>query len=148
MFSRKHKLTIALAALFAAILACGGGSPVTLDDIPVYPGASVMQPGQNEMADILSQTISETASSEGVNSDVVLFELPSGTSFQDVAAFFEGALSDTDSDGDASLYEETEFFSSAGWTRGSLASEQVLILGYSEDPFDGITFYMIGIFSE
>jgi hypothetical protein len=148
MFSRKSKLMLAGAALFIAALACGGGSPATIADIPVFPGASVMQPGDNEMADILSETIADTATTEGVNAEVILYRLPDGTSFQDLAAFFDGALADTDWDPDASLYEETEFFSSAGWLRGGLASEQALILAYSEDPFDGVVFYMIGLFSE
>ena len=49
---------IALAML--SLAACGGaGAPATLGDIPVFPNATALQPGQNPMADTLAKNVQQ-----------------------------------------------------------------------------------------
>ncbi len=148
MSRKKFQLLLPLFALMLAALACGGSSPVTIDEIPVFPGATALQSGESPMADQLAQVVAESAGEEDVRSDIRLYSVPAGTTWEQIREYYTSELSGTDWEQDTQLDQNSEFFQSMGWTRGSLSSEQALVVGFTQDPFSGDSILMISLFSE
>lgn len=144
----KTVLTFVLAALILLAVAGCGTEPVSISDIPVYPGAESMAPGQNEMADGLADVIQESSGGEGVNVDIKLYSLPADTTWEDIKSYYNGEMAGTDWKTEADLGNESEVFSTIGWSRGGGASEQALIVGYVADILGGDAFMIVGLFSE
>ncbi len=80
---------IALAAMFVlALAACGGGgAPATLADVPTFPDATALKPGESPIADTLAKNIQQ-AGSMGQKLDQKMFTLPGDTSWDKVKAFY------------------------------------------------------------
>jgi hypothetical protein len=94
----RSTLALVLLFLFAAVIlsACGGGA-ATIDDLPVYPDAVALQPGDDPVADTLANNAEQDAalrSDLGVGGSVVqkAFRLPAGATWDQVKAFFDGEL--------------------------------------------------------
>jgi hypothetical protein len=148
MSAQKFVSLVVLFVLLALSLAACGTEPISIGEIPIYPGAELMERGQNEMADEMADVIRESSGGEGIAAEVNLYSLPAGTAWGDVKAFYQGELADTDWDPEGDLNEETDFFSSLGWSRGGATNEQALIAGYVGDMLGSGAFLIIGLFSE
>ncbi len=144
---KKIQLLLPLLALLLSASACGG-SPITFADIPLYTGAAEIQTGDSTMGDVLAETIAEAAGGEGIEADVRAYTLPASTTWDQVKAFYESEISGDDWMQEGDLTVESEAFTTIGWTRGSLNSEQALIAGYALDPFDNTIVLILGLFSE
>lgn len=88
-------LLCSLVALFA--LAACGAAPAKLSDIPAYPGATALQPGESTLADTLAQNnAADTAlrGQLGVGGSVEQqgYRLPSDAKWDAVKAFYDERL--------------------------------------------------------
>ncbi len=148
MFQRKFMFILAVLALAGAALACGGSTPIELGELPAFPETTELQVDDLELAQILADTIQEAAGQEGVNAEIRVLQLPAETGFEDLRSFYAAELESADWTSDPGLDQRSDAFSSAGWTRGALGSEQAVIVGYARDPVSGTLFYILGLFSE
>jgi hypothetical protein len=146
--TQKIVLLFVLAILFTLSIVGCGTAPVAIGDIPAYPGAQAMATGENEMADEVAKAIEESSGGEGVTTEVHLYSLPTGTAWSDIEAFYDDELAGTDWESEADLTQETEFFSTLGWSRGGGANEQALVIGYMADILGTGSFLIVGLFSE
>ncbi len=94
-FIRSLATIVTLLALLA-LVACGA-SPATLSDIPAYPGATALQPGESRLADTLAQNNATDAALRGqlgVGGKVEQqgYRLPPETDWNAVKAFYDEKL--------------------------------------------------------
>ena len=147
----KAMRTLAVTTLFALLLpflaACGGGEPATMASIPTFPTATELQTGQNPMADTLAETM-KSAISGNLKSDVKLYELPADATWDQVKSFYSEALGSGDWKAATELDTSNEALSTTGWKRGSLASEQVLMVGFMPALLGGAPVMIVSLFSE
>jgi hypothetical protein len=91
------RLSVVLAAVLV-ISACGGSSkPITLADVPAYPGATELQPGSSQLAAVLANNGAQAAQisqAAGVNSKVEQkgYTLPAAATWDAVSTFFNDKL--------------------------------------------------------
>jgi hypothetical protein len=146
---RKTLVSLILVGILAATLtAACGTEPVSLSDVPVYPGAQPMDRGQNEFADQMVDAIKESSGKENVATELKLYSLPVGETWSDVTGFYSTELADSDWQAQQDLTEESEIFNSLGWTRGGGASEQALVVGHIADVTGDGAFLILMLFSE
>ena len=122
--------------------ACGGSSatPVAMGDVPVYTGAAPVEQGENFVVDAIVEGIEQSTAgmtSEVGSMETGLYSLPAGTTWADVKSFYSSNLADTDWKAEDQFTDESETFNSVGWTRGSGAKEQALLVMVVPDVFDG-----------
>lgn len=128
-------LVLLLIGPSLAIAACSGGNQlVRFTDLPVYPQAAEIQPGEDPFADLVIDLMTGGSESESASTEVTIASLPEGTSWNQVFAFYTNELQGTDWQDDTSLSQSSESMSMAGWTRGSGANEQALLVGHAIDP--------------
>lgn len=139
---------VALAGLVMLSAVACGSEPVAIGEVPIYPGAEMMERGQNEMADQMADVIRDSSGGEGITAEVNLYSLPAGTTWDDIKAYYSGELAGTDWVSEGDLNEEGDFFSSLGWSRGRATREQALIAGFVADMLGSDGFLIIGLFSE
>ena len=148
---KRHKriMIASLSVLVLALaLACGGGSPVSMSDVPVYDGASPTTAGDDPMVDMVIELMEENIAGEEITMETKTFSLPDGTAWGDVKSFYNDKLEDTDWESAEELSNESDEFKSVGWQRGSLNNEQLLIVCYLPDLLsDGATMIVM-LFSE
>lgn len=145
---KRALLTLALAALLVpALVACGGGEPATMASLPAFPEATELQPGENAMADTVAESLKSSVGGN-LRSEVKLYSLPAAATWDEVRAFYADALQGGDWQASAELDSSTEAINTAGWQRGSLSSEQVLILGYMPPLLGGGPVLIVSLFSE
>lgn len=94
---KKVMLTAVLLALFTLMLAACGGEPATLSDVPAYPEAAALQPGEDPIADTLVNNMTQDASiraNAGVGGSVeqMAYRLPAGTTWEQVKAYYDEEL--------------------------------------------------------
>jgi hypothetical protein len=89
---------LVVVLMFAAVVlsACGGGT-VAISDLPVYPDAAALVPGEDPVADTLLNNAEQDAALRGnlgVGGSVEQkgFRLPAGTTWEQVKAYFDGEL--------------------------------------------------------
>ncbi|GEM_PF-1669357 len=147
-------LTLLSVLLMTALAGCGG-KPFTMNDVPVYPGAREAAPGDSEMADmmltLLEGGMQEVASGSGVeitSFETKLYLLPTDVNWAQVRDFYNSELANTDWKLDADFTEDSDFFSSLGWLRGSGNNEQALFVVYTQDPIAGSAFLIVMLISE
>lgn len=97
MYKKLFVLFAFAAVLTLALTACGGASPVTANDLPVYPGATALQPGDSKLAQTLannSQQITALTQSAGVNGKTEQkgFALPKDATWDAVKKFYDDKL--------------------------------------------------------
>lgn len=138
---------VLMSLVLTLVVGCGA-EPVAIGDIAIYPGATLMQVGQNTMADELADTIRTSAGAEGVSVEVNLYSLPEGTTWEGVKSFYSNEIGSDEWTAEPDLTTETDFFSTIGWSRGSGASEQALTIGYAADVAGSGAFLLVGLFSE
>ena len=144
---RTLKTWLPWTALLLAALACGGGVPVTMEEIGVYPGASPVEAG-NFYAETLAESIRDSAGQEAVDVEVRTYALPEGTTWDDVKLFYTTEANAGSWDAANELTSETDFVSTIGWTRGSVFSPQAFVVAYSPDPLGGPPLLLQMLFSE
>ena len=143
-----NRRVLVLAVLVPFLLAACGSEPVPISSIPVYPGAEPMARGDNEMVDQLAEIVTQSSADEGVGVEISLYRLPEGTAWDEVKAFYQTKVAGDDWVLEENLNNETDVFSTIGWSRGSGASEQALIVGYIAEMVGDTAFLITGLFSE
>ncbi len=138
---------ILLSLLLLSLAACGAPA-VTMTDVPLFPGATLLEKGQNEIADAAADGLKQSVSAENVTADVLMYALPDGTSWDDVTKFYNDKLSSSDWKTSTEIAQDTEFFKVVGWTRGSLNSEQALGVGFGPEMLGNKPFLMVALMSE
>jgi hypothetical protein len=93
------KLFAAVLTLFAlfALTACGGSAPAALTDIPAYPGATELKPGESVLGDTLAQNNQGDAALRGQlgvggSTDQKGYRLPSEATWDEVKGFYDEKL--------------------------------------------------------
>lgn len=146
-FARMIRLFPAGMILIFALAACGTASPVTIEQLPVYPNAEPVEPG-NVMAETIAGAIRDNANTEAVDVEIRIYTLPPETPWEPVLAFYQTEITDEDWKETGNLLTESEYVNTIGWTRGGLSSEQALLVGHSIDPLGGPPFLMLMLFTE
>ena len=150
MKQRKRILIASLSVLVLALaLACGGGSPVSMSDVPIYDGASLTTAGDDPLVDMVVESMEEAVAGEEITMETKTYDLPEGTTWSDVKSFYNTNLEDSDWKSAEELSDESmEEFKSIGWQRGSLNKEQLLVVCYLPDLFDEGATMIVMLFSE
>jgi hypothetical protein len=96
--STRTKLFAAILTICALLLAaCGGSPPATLADIPAYPGAAELKPGESNIADTLANNNQADAAlraqlGTGGKTEQKGFSLPSDAKWDQVKSFYDEKL--------------------------------------------------------
>jgi hypothetical protein len=138
---RTYIFAIALCILLTlALAACGGSAPAKLSDIPVYPDATALKPGENPMADTLAQNVKQAATM-GANIDQKIFTLPKEASWDQVKKFYSDKLT-ADSWAASNLpIPDNDMFKMSLWTRGS----QSLTVAQITEPISKDSFLLFSL---
>jgi curli biogenesis system outer membrane secretion channel CsgG len=98
MTIRTKLFTAVLIVLALSMLAaCGGTAPATLSDIPVYPDAVELKPGESPIANTLAQNNQNDAAlraqlGTGGKTEQKGFNLPKGATWDQVKSFYDDKL--------------------------------------------------------
>lgn len=138
-------LMVMLLAL--AGLACGGSDPVVLGDLPVPEGATALAAGDSLVADFMAEAVQGAVPTEDATTEVKIYRAPAGATFATTEAFYTDNLG-SDWTYEADLSQEQDGIGIAGWSYGSLASEQVFVVAFSEDPLLGDNILVVALLSE
>jgi hypothetical protein len=98
MSIRKRLFAVLLTlSLLSILAACGGSSAATLADIPAYPGATELKPGENNIADTLANNNQTDAAlraqlGTGGKTEQKGFDLPKDANWDQVKAFYDEKL--------------------------------------------------------
>lgn len=91
--------SLAIAALSVAMVtACaGGGPPMAIKELPAYPGASELKPGESRIAETLKQNMASDASvrqaaGTGGKTEQIGFKFPGDASWDKVKSFYTDKL--------------------------------------------------------
>jgi hypothetical protein len=144
-----HKLIarLVMSLLIACALAACGGPPATLATIPLPPDATRLEAGSNPMADTIADGFRQSMTQQNGKVELQLYALPADAGWEQIRGFYEQQIKD-DWKSEAQLAQDAEAFKTIGWTRGGLASEQGLVVGYSPALLDAPPFMMVALFSE
>jgi hypothetical protein len=135
-----------IAGLFVALAGCGA-SPATFAKIPLHPDAMPLARGSNTLADSIADAL-ESSLSKGGKVEMKLYSVPNTVIWEEIDGFYTEALSDSDWKAADELRQESAAITTTGWTRGSLASEQGLLVGYAPDVSGDGAFLIVALFSE
>lgn len=110
-----------LALVLVAISACGGSSPVTVNDLPAFPGATELKAGDSTLADTLAkntQQITALSQSAGVGGKTEQkgYSLPQDSNWDAIKKFYDDKLK------------------SSGWSEPSGIAANVLSQINSQNP--------------
>jgi hypothetical protein len=141
MQARNRFFTIALALLFVFTLAaCGGGAPATLNDIPAYPDATALKPGENPMADTLVKNVQQ-AGAMGQKLDQKIFTLPKDASWDQVKSFYSDKLTGAGWSATSLPIPDNDMFKMTVWTKGT----QSLTVGQLTEPISKDNFLLFSL---
>ena len=133
----------AAALVVVAILslaACGGGPPAQLSDVPVYPNATQLQPGQNPMADSLAKNVQQ-AGAMGAKLDQKIFTLPQDASWEQIKGFYTDKLSAAGWSANNLPIPDNDMFKMTLWTR----SGQNLTVAQLTEPISKESFLLFSL---
>jgi hypothetical protein len=79
------------------LAACGGSAPATLGDIPAYPGATELKPGESNIADTLANNNQNDTAIRGQlgvggKTEQKGFDLPKDAKWDQVKSFYDDKL--------------------------------------------------------
>lgn len=137
---------LTVAVLLAALAGCGA-PPATFADIPLHPDATTLERGTNTLADALASSLEGSLGERG-KVELKLYSVPDTVLWEEVDSFYAESLSDSDWKAADELRQESAAINITGWTRGSLASEQGLVVGYAPDTLGQGAFLIVALFSE
>jgi hypothetical protein len=133
-------LLVALLVLLS-LVACGpAATPATLSDIPAYPEAKALQPGENQMADTLVQNV-QMAGQMGQKLDQKIFTLPQTASWDQVKSFYSDKLSGSGWSSTSLPIPDNEVTQMSLWTRGT----QSLTVMRLTEPISKDTFLLFSL---
>jgi len=136
---------LSFALLLVLLVGCAAAAPAraTLADIPVYPEAVQLKPGESAIADTLAQNV-QTAAGMGQELEQQMSTLPAGTAWDDVAQFYAEKL-------DAAGWRKADLpvpanqmMQMALYTRGT----QSLTVAQLTAPMDQGTFLLLSLASQ
>ncbi|MCU0491548.1 MAG: hypothetical protein MUD01_08170 [Chloroflexaceae bacterium] len=133
-------------SLFVALTACGG-TPVTFDQLPLPSDAkeaTTTDAVVTSMQDSMKQSMGDKVS----KFEVKTYTMPKDSQWPTVQGFYTHQLKMGDWKAEDQLSLDSELIKMQGWTRGSLASEQALIVGYYPNPLDNEIYLMVMLASE
>ena len=143
--------------LMMALAACGGSKAITVSEVPAYPEATALQPGDDPVADTLAQNTQQDASLRanmgvGGSTEQMAYRLPAGATWDQVKSFYDEKLQadgwtsgmggpggDLASDILASANQGNDLFQTAMWSR----DKQVLSVIRTADPLNAEAQYLI-----
>lgn len=137
---------LAVACMLAGLAGCGG-SPVTFAELPVHPELAPLERGTNSLADTMADTL-EGSMGESVSAELKLYSVPAELSWEELDSFYATSLAEGDWKAADELRQESDALNTVGWTRGSLASEQGLVVGYGPPMLGDDAFLIVMLFSE
>jgi hypothetical protein len=142
MKSHKRIIAVVLAVLFTlALAACGGsGAPATLADVPAYPNATALKPGENPMADTLAKNVQQ-AGAMGAKLDQQIFTLPEDTSWDKVKGFYTDKLGGAGWSPANLPIPDNDMIKMTVWTKGS----QSLTVGQITEPISKDNFLLFSL---
>jgi hypothetical protein len=129
-----------VALILLSLAACGGSAPAKLSDIPVYPEATQLQPGQNPMADTLAKNVQQAANM-GANIDQKIFTLPKEASWDQVKKFYSDKLTADSWSASNIPIPDNDMFKMTLWTRGS----QSLTVAQITEPVSKDSFLLFSL---
>jgi hypothetical protein len=145
---RKAQLSFFLAVLILFSAAACGTQPVTVGDLPAYPGATPLEPGQNTVADSVVSAMQQSAEQQSLNAQFRLFSLPAGTTWDDVKNFYTTEMTGRGWKPESAMDVTGGAFQATGWSLGTGDSQQALVLGYVPDVGAQGAFATLAIFSK
>jgi len=134
---------VVLALLFVlSLAACGGGSsaPATLADVPAFPDAVALKPGENAMADTLAKNIQQ-AGAMGQKLDQKMFTLPGDTSWDKVKGFYTDKLTGAGWTAANLPIPDNDMVKMTVWTKGG----QSLTVGQITEPISKDNFLLFSL---
>ena len=84
-------MSLFMALGLLVLVACGGGAPATLADIPAYSGANELKPGESTIADTLVQNMQQSQAM-GAKIEQKGYNLPKDAQWEKVNSFYEEKL--------------------------------------------------------
>jgi hypothetical protein len=138
----KRIFAVMLAAMFMlALAACGGSSaPATLADVPTYPNATALKPGENPMADTLAKNVQQ-AGAMGQKLDQQIFTLPKDASWNQIKSFYTDKLTGAGWSTTSIPIPDNDMFKMTVWTKGS----QSLTVGQITEPISKDNFLLFSL---
>ncbi|HJZ46698.1 MAG TPA: hypothetical protein VKE41_06015 [Roseiflexaceae bacterium] len=141
MKSRNRIFAVVLALLFVlALTACGGGAPASLSDIPTYPNAVALKPGENPMADTLAKNVQQ-AGAMGAKLDQKIFTLPKDASWDQIKGFYSEKLTSAGWSSTSLPIPDNDMFKMTVWTKGG----QSLTVGQLTEPVSKDSFLLFSL---
>lgn len=143
---RKIWLLVVLLAFSLALAGCKSFTPITIEQVPVYPDAVLVEPG-NVMAETIAGAIRENADTEAVDVEIRMYTLPPETPWEAVLAYYQTEIDTEQWQQTEDLKNESDYVNTVGWTRGGLSGEQAFLVGHSIDPLGGAPFLILMLFT-
>lgn len=147
---RKHariSSLVLVASMLVLMVACGAQALV-LDDLPIYPGATAIQSGQNTLADSVVTTMRQSATEQGLKAEFRLFSLPAGTTWQAVQDHYNQVMSGLKWKPEPDMTVAGEGFQAIGWSQGTGDSQHALVVGFVPDVSGEGAFAVLGLFGK
>lgn len=153
----KTLVTLVWLVLLSLSLAACGGKTATINDIPAYPDAAALQPGEDPIADTLVNNMEQDASlraniGTGGSIEQMAYRLPAGTTWDQVKSYYDKELDSAGWDSGMggpggnlagnileSVNTGNDLFQIASWNK----SKQILTLIRNVDPTDDSQVYLI-----
>jgi hypothetical protein len=127
-----------------ALAACGGGgAPATLADVPAYPNATALKPGQNPLADSLAKNVQQ-AGAMGAKLDQQIFTLPADSSWDKVKGFYTDKLTGTGWTATNLPIPDNDMFKMTLWRKGT----QNLTVAQLTEPVSKDNFLLFSLSSQ
>jgi hypothetical protein len=141
---RRPAVLLVAMLMLLSLVACGpAATPATLGDIPAYPDAKALQPGENQMADTLAQNV-QMAGQMGQKLDQKIFTLPKDASWDQVKGFYSEKLSGSGWSSTSMPIPDNEMTQMSLWTRGT----QSLTMMRLTEPISKDTFLLFSLASQ
>ena len=145
-FAKSIFAALVMVGLLVSLTGCGK-APVTFAQLPLHPEAVPLERGANTLADTFADSLESSLAERG-KVELKLYSVPNTVIWEEIDGFYTESLSDSDWKAADELHHESEAISTTGWSRGSLASEQGLMVGYAPDTLGDGAFLIVALFSE
>lgn len=147
MFPFKTLLKVLFVLFLTATLSACGGEPLTFDQVPVPSDAqesTTTDPIITTMQDSMKQSMGDKVS----KFESKTYTMPPSTEWTTIKGFYSDTLRSGDWKAEDQLAIDTDIMKIQGWTRGSFASEQALIVGYYPSLLGDESYLMVMLASE
>lgn len=143
--ARTFRFVATLGLLLTLLAACGGGgsTPVTLNDIPVFNNAQMLEPGKNPIADTLAQNVQQ-AGQMGAKLDQRMYTLPKDTTWDKVQSFYKEKLEGSGWKSTNLPIPTNDMMQMSVWTRGT----QSLTVAQISEPVNKDLFLLFSLSSQ